>query len=145
MRSIFVTGLKKDILVKHLEEYFQKFGKILKVIVDKDKVCLRSARHGIGLPILTVWLDLCRCCCPTCIELLCNYRIWKRKVRGKCAHTNGIHVEWQISQDQATCQQGICVENIKQLREEKGAHGTAQKGMAHNKHVSSQMCRCMLI
>lgn len=37
-RSIFVSGLKKDIFIKHLEEHFQQYGKILKVIIDKDKV-----------------------------------------------------------------------------------------------------------
>jgi RNA recognition motif-containing protein len=40
LRSIFVTGLKKDIFVKNLEEYFQKYGKILKIVVDKEKVSL---------------------------------------------------------------------------------------------------------
>ena len=38
LKSLFVSGLKKDVFVKSIEEHFQKFGKIQKIIVDKDKV-----------------------------------------------------------------------------------------------------------
>jgi hypothetical protein len=37
-RSIFVSGLKRDIFLKHLEEHFLQFGKINKIIQDQEKV-----------------------------------------------------------------------------------------------------------
>ena len=38
LKSVFVSGLKRSHFVKHLEEYFEQFGKVNKVIIDKEKV-----------------------------------------------------------------------------------------------------------
>ena len=38
LKSIFVSGLKKDFFIKNIEEHFQKYGKITKIIIDKEKV-----------------------------------------------------------------------------------------------------------
>lgn len=37
-RSIFVSGIKRDVFQKHLEEHFSQFGKINKVVQDQEKV-----------------------------------------------------------------------------------------------------------
>ncbi len=37
-RSIFVSGIKRDIFLKHLEDHFLQFGKINKIIQDQEKV-----------------------------------------------------------------------------------------------------------
>ena len=42
IRSVFVSGLKRNIFIKHLEEHFEQFGKVNKVIIDKEKVCKRN-------------------------------------------------------------------------------------------------------
>lgn len=36
-RSLFVSGLKKDTFIKHLEDHFLQFGKINKIIIDQEK------------------------------------------------------------------------------------------------------------
>ena len=36
--SVFVSNLKKDTFQKHLEEHFNQFGKISKVVIDQEKV-----------------------------------------------------------------------------------------------------------
>jgi RNA recognition motif-containing protein len=36
--SVFVSNLKKDTFQKHLEENFNQFGKISKVVIDQEKV-----------------------------------------------------------------------------------------------------------
>ncbi len=38
LKSIFVSGLKKDFFIKNIEEHFLKYGKIIKIIIDKEKV-----------------------------------------------------------------------------------------------------------
>ena len=38
VRSIFVSGIKKETFVKQIEEHFAKFGKINKIIQDQEKV-----------------------------------------------------------------------------------------------------------
>jgi RNA recognition motif-containing protein len=37
-RSLFVSGLKKDVFIKNIEESFLKFGKIEKIVIDQEKV-----------------------------------------------------------------------------------------------------------
>ena len=37
-RSLFVSGLKKGTFLKSLEEHFEKFGKITKIVIDQEKV-----------------------------------------------------------------------------------------------------------
>ena len=37
-RSIFISGIKKGIFLKHLEEHFLQFGRINKIIQDQEKV-----------------------------------------------------------------------------------------------------------
>lgn len=39
-RSVFISNLKKDTFVKQIEEHFEQFGKIVKVVTDPKKVSI---------------------------------------------------------------------------------------------------------